>query len=136
MSDSRWRGAFSRQRRSSRRTAAGASGGSASSGGVSFSTAARTSEISSPEKARRPVSISHSTHPKALAAELYLTRDRLRALERTLEGSGALTPGVLDAYKPAPEEAAALTADRDAFVASLLEHVVVARKPRQLGDLD
>ena len=72
----------------------------------------------------------------ALAAELYLTRDRLRALERTLEGSGALAPGALDAYQPATAEAAALAADRDAFVASLLEHVVAARKPRQLGDLD
>lgn len=70
----------------------------------------------------------------ALAAELYLTRDRLRALERTLEGSGGLAPGALDAYRPAPEEAAALTADRDAFVAGLLEHVVAAQKSRELDN--
>jgi hypothetical protein len=70
----------------------------------------------------------------ALAAELYLVRDRLRALERTLEAAGTLTPGALDAYKPDAEEAAALAADRDAFVAGLLEHVVAAQKSRELGD--
>lgn len=69
----------------------------------------------------------------ALAAELYLTRDRLRALERTLEGSGSLAPGALDGYKPDAEAAAALAADRDAFGASLLEHVVAEQKSRGAG---
>lgn len=58
-----------------------------------------------------------------LAAELYVTRDRLRCLERVLELKGLLEPGRLDSYQPTEEERAAITADRDAFVAHLMQHM-------------
>ena len=57
---------FSRQRRRFRRTrAAPCSAGSASNGGASLITDASTSVTSSPSNARRPVSISKRTTPKA-----------------------------------------------------------------------
>jgi len=51
-------GSFSRQRRSRRRTGSGTSAGNALQSGSIFKTAAITSEMSSPSKARRRVSIS------------------------------------------------------------------------------
>ena len=62
---SRFLGSLSRQRASSLRTGGGVSGGSASRSGGSLSTEARTSDTVSPSKSLRPVSISHSTTPKA-----------------------------------------------------------------------
>lgn len=59
----------------------------------------------------------------ALAAELYVTRDRLRCLERVLEAQGLLEPGQLDAWQPSEAERAAILADRDAFVAHLMGHM-------------
>jgi hypothetical protein len=56
----------------------------------------------------------------ALATEVYVLRDRLRALEARLAESGTLRPGALDA-DPSPEELAASAAEREAFVANLLE---------------
>jgi len=55
----------------------------------------------------------------ALAAEVYVLRDRQAALERTLAGRGLVDVAALDA-EPTPEEAAASSADRDAFVAHLM----------------
>lgn len=60
----------------------------------------------------------------ALAAEVWVLRDRNRALERILEGSGALAPGALDRYQPTAEEAAALVRDRDDFVKALMDHLL------------
>lgn len=60
----------------------------------------------------------------ALAAELYVTRDRLRSLERVLEETGVLEAGRLDAYRPDEAERAALAEDRDAFVAHLMESLM------------
>jgi hypothetical protein len=57
----------------------------------------------------------------ALAAELAVTRDRLRSMEVLLETSGALQPGALDAYRPEPDEAKSLAADRDAFARQIIE---------------
>lgn len=56
----------------------------------------------------------------ALATEVYVLRDRLRALEAKLAESGVVTPAALDA-EPSPQELAAAAADRAAFVAHLLE---------------
>lgn len=56
----------------------------------------------------------------ALATEVYVLRDRLRALEGELASRGIVPKGALDA-EPAPEAAAAAAADRAAFVAHLLE---------------
>ena len=55
----------------------------------------------------------------ALATEVHVLRDRLRALEAALAVGGVLDREALSAA-PTPGEAAALLADRDAFVAHLL----------------
>lgn len=59
-----------------------------------------------------------------LAAEVWVLRDRLRALEALLAARGHLEPGALDAYAPTAEEAAAIAKDRDAFVAALMENLL------------
>jgi hypothetical protein len=59
-----------------------------------------------------------------LAAEVWVLRDRLRALEALLAASGHLKPGALDAYAPSAEEAEAVAKDRDAFVAALMENLL------------
>jgi hypothetical protein len=59
----------------------------------------------------------------ALATEVYVLRDRLFALERQLAESGTLDQARLGAA-PSPAEAAAAQADRDAFVAHLMEPVL------------
>ena len=56
----------------------------------------------------------------ALATEVYVLRDRLRALEGALAASGALDRDALGA-EPAPDELAAARADRDAFVRHLMQ---------------
>jgi hypothetical protein len=59
-----------------------------------------------------------------LAAEVWVLRDRLRALETLLAASGQLAPCALDAYVPSTEEAEAIAKDRDAFVAALMENLL------------
>ncbi|MFO0987326.1 MAG: hypothetical protein U1F37_08145 [Alphaproteobacteria bacterium] len=56
----------------------------------------------------------------ALATEVYVLRDRLRALEDELTARGLMPKEALDA-EPAPAALAASAADRAAFVAHLLE---------------
>jgi hypothetical protein len=59
----------------------------------------------------------------ALATEVYVLRDRLAALEAQLAARGMLDRTALDA-EPSPEEGAARAADRDAFVAHLMHHLL------------
>ncbi len=59
-----------------------------------------------------------------LASELYVLRDRQRCLEKMLAAKGMLDIAALDGYKPSAEEAREIAADRDAFVASLMENVL------------
>ena len=59
----------------------------------------------------------------ALATEVYVLRDRLAAIEAQLAARGTLDRAALEA-EPTPEEQAARAADRDAFVAHLMEHLV------------
>lgn len=59
----------------------------------------------------------------ALATEVYVMRDRQFALERQLAARGALDIAQLDA-EPTPSDAAAMAADREAFVAHLLSSVL------------
>lgn len=58
----------------------------------------------------------------ALATEVYVLRDRLRAVEAELVTNGTLAEGALDA-EPSPEERAAVVADRDAFVRHLMDNL-------------
>lgn len=59
----------------------------------------------------------------ALATEVYVLRDRVRALETALARAGAIDAEALSA-EPGPEEVAATTADRDAFVAHLMGNLL------------
>jgi len=59
----------------------------------------------------------------ALASEVYVLRDRVRALEAQLAESGTIDPDALRA-EPGPEEIAASAADRDAFVAHLMGNLL------------
>lgn len=59
-----------------------------------------------------------------LAGEVWVLRDRLRAMERLLEAQGALAPGALDAYAPDAEEQARLDADRRDFTRHLMDNVL------------
>jgi hypothetical protein len=55
-----------------------------------------------------------------VAAELHVARDRLATLEMVLEKAGLLKEGQLDTFTPTPEQAARLTAERQAFVNELM----------------
>ena len=55
----------------------------------------------------------------ALATEVYVLRDRQRALERVLEEHGALDRSLLDA-EPSDEERLAAAEDRAAFTRGLM----------------
>lgn len=56
----------------------------------------------------------------ALATEVYVLRDRTRALEAHLAARGQVDRAALDA-EPDAEAAGAARADRDAFVAHLMQ---------------
>jgi hypothetical protein len=58
-----------------------------------------------------------------LATEVYVLRDRLAALEQQLAARGALDPEAL-AAEPSPAAQAARAADRDAFVAHLMQNLL------------
>lgn len=55
-----------------------------------------------------------------LAAELHIARDRLATLEMVLEKADILKEGQLDTFTPTPEQAARLTAERQAFASELM----------------
>lgn len=59
-----------------------------------------------------------------LAAEVWVLRDRVRAMEALLTTGGALRAGALDAYAPAPAEAETIAQDREAFVAQLMQNLL------------
>jgi hypothetical protein len=59
----------------------------------------------------------------ALASEVYVLRDRLRALEARLSEAGVVAAGALDA-EPSPDELALSAADREAFVAHLMGNLL------------
>jgi hypothetical protein len=56
-----------------------------------------------------------------LASEVHVLRDRVRCLEFLLAEQGQLDPVRLDAFRPSPDQAERLTAERDAFVRHLMD---------------
>jgi hypothetical protein len=60
----------------------------------------------------------------ALAAEVYILRDRNRALEDMLVNAGVVPAGVLDEYKPDPERGKLSATERDAFIARIMQPLV------------
>ena len=59
----------------------------------------------------------------ALASEVYVLRDRVRALESQLVESGTVDAETLSA-EPDPDEVARTAVDRDAFVAHLMSNLL------------
>ncbi len=56
-----------------------------------------------------------------LAAELHVTKDRLRSMEVLLVARGVLEAGALDHYVPSAEERVHLAADRKSLVEELMQ---------------
>ncbi len=71
----------------------------------------------------------------ALAAELYILRDRNQALEEVLESTGLLTPGAIENHRPAASRESQ-TAERDAFIARLMEPLTGASEGRYMAQVD
>lgn len=59
----------------------------------------------------------------ALATEVYVLRDRLQLLEETLQEAGVMNRAALD-VEASPEELMDKAADRDAFVAHLMDNLM------------
>jgi hypothetical protein len=55
----------------------------------------------------------------SLGNEVYVLRDRLRIIEKTLEAEGTISRADVEAYKPTPEEEEEIRNDNDAFMARL-----------------
>ena len=55
-----------------------------------------------------------------LAEELYVTRDRLKVMERVLESRGALGRDELNNWKPDQNQQDEILSDRDAFIQAIL----------------
>ena len=68
----------------------------------------------------------------ALATEVYVLRDRTHALEKLLTDKGMIEPGALDAEPDAPA-LAETAADRDAFVAHLMQNLLGTQMSKGTG---
>ena len=55
-----------------------------------------------------------------LAEELYVTRDRLKVMERVLESRGALGRDELNNWKPDQNQQDEILSDRNAFIKAIL----------------
>ena len=64
----------------------------------------------------------------ALVSELWITRDRLAALETMLDAKGVVAAGALDNFVPSAAQASMLEAMRDRLVASVLGAPVAAQE--------
>jgi hypothetical protein len=58
-----------------------------------------------------------------VASELWATRDRQAVLERLLADGGAITPDLIEGYRPDDALAATLTTEREAFIANILGYL-------------
>jgi hypothetical protein len=65
----------------------------------------------------------------ALASEVYVLKDRVHALEQLLTESGVIAEGALDA-EPDAAEIAERGADREAFVAHLMQNLLGTQMSR------
>ena len=63
----------------------------------------------------------------ALAAELYVVKDRLRSLEVMLAQRGIIEDGALDRYVPTVDECMRIDAERTAYVRELM-HCALGRQ--------
>ena len=70
----------------------------------------------------------------ALVGELWVTRDRLAALEALLGEKEIIAAGVLDDFVPSPEQAKSLEVMRDRLVSSVLGAPIAAHE-RSVDDI-
>lgn len=68
----------------------------------------------------------------SLASEVYVLRDRLHTLERLLTDNGVIAEGALDA-EPDAATLAERSADRDAFVAHLMQNLLGTQMSKGAG---
>ena len=68
----------------------------------------------------------------ALATEVYVLRDRQRALERLLEDNGIIASGALDA-EPSDQERIDSAEDRKAFTKGLMINLLGKQKSKGAG---
>ncbi len=66
----------------------------------------------------------------ALAAEVYILRDRNKVLESLLEEAGIFKPDAIENYEASPQARQAQASERDAFVARVLAPVLGQEKKR------
>jgi hypothetical protein len=69
-----------------------------------------------------------------LAAELYVVKDRLRAMEVLLQQRGLLESGALDHYVPDPAEQSRCEAERTAYVRELMRCVLGEQASKGAAD--
>lgn len=65
----------------------------------------------------------------ALAGELYMVRDRVKVLEAELEKHNAIPPGAVESHEDSPEQAAARTADAQAFADRFWQQLIMSDEP-------
>ena len=58
-----------------------------------------------------------------LAAQVWVNRERMAALEVVLEERGGLESDAVESYRPSPERAARLRQERDRFVAGIMKEI-------------
>lgn len=59
----------------------------------------------------------------ALARELWVVRDRVRAMEQLLTAQGTLAADAIDRYQPSAEQQAQLDHDCEEFVSRLIAEI-------------
>jgi hypothetical protein len=65
----------------------------------------------------------------ALGGEIYILRERLRAMERELARRNVVPAGAVEQHAPTPEEREADAADLQAFVTRLWTEIARGREP-------
>ena len=58
-----------------------------------------------------------------LAAQVWVNRERMSALEAVLEDAGQLNSDAVESYQPTADQAAARRVARDSFVADILREI-------------
>lgn len=72
----------------------------------------------------------------ALAAEVWALRERLASLEAVLEAAGGLEPGLVEAYRPAADEADDRAAEAAAFTSRVFRVFEEMREEIVAGDTE
>jgi hypothetical protein len=72
----------------------------------------------------------------ALAAEVYIIKDRERALEQVLADKGIIGSDAVESFKPASPDQESSGKERDAFVSRIFESIVAGGEAMSAVDLD